>query len=258
MRRVVLEDPLARSAIWSRNLAVFALCVAAIGILLSRKGLDPQAALAIVAGSLGLAGLAIFFAFVAMAVIWQTGFRGIGLALAGLALSACLFAYPALIAVEARTKLAVTDVSTDLDDPPLFLSTKAALEARHGLTPAAKISAANRARQEQLYPDLQTLTLDADPSDVVDVIHKLVKHNHWTIADEVAPDEFTTGHIDVVATSLLMGFPIDITFRLRQVGNQTHVDIRSVARSGWQEQPGSNAARVKDLESAIEDSISES
>lgn len=258
MRRLVLEDPFARSAIWSRNLAVFALIVVGIGIILSRKGLDPQAALAIVGASLVLAGLAILCAILAMAVIWHTGFRGIGLALAGLVLSALLFVYPAYLAVQARTVPSLSDVTTDLDDPPTFLTTEAALAARNGTTPPAKPSAANRALQERLHPDLQPLIVDDDEADVEDTIHTLIKSRKWKIVDEVAPVNFATGHIDVVAASTVMGFPSDITFRIRVLGNRTQIDIRSVARAGWQERPGANAARVDDLVSDIQDVIGES
>jgi hypothetical protein len=255
MRRLVLEDPFARSAVWSRNLAVFALVVAVIGVVLSRKGLEPPAALAIVDAALGIAALAVLCAIVAMAVIWQTGFRGLGLALCGLFLSAVLFAYPAFLAVQARTVPMLLDVSTDLDDPPSFLSTEHALAARRGVTPPFRQSAADRALQERLYPDLQTLVLDAEISDVVDAIHTLLKRRHWTIVDEVEPTAFVTGHIDVVAASMVMGFPADLTFRIRAAGNRTRLDIRSVSRAGWQEQPGSNAVRVDSLVSDIEDTV---
>jgi hypothetical protein len=161
MRRLVLEDPFSRSAIWSRNLAVFALLVALIGIGLARKGLEPRAALAIEAAALGLATLAILFAVVAMAVIWRTGFRGIGLALAGIVLAGMLLVYPAYLAVQARTVPLVADISTDLDEPPTFLTTEKALAARQGTTPPATMSAADRRMQEDLYPDLQSLTPSA-------------------------------------------------------------------------------------------------
>jgi uncharacterized protein (DUF1499 family) len=258
MRRLVLEDPFARSAIWSRNLAVFAFFVALIGVVLSRKGLDPQAALAIVGAALGLAALAMVCALLAFGVIWQTGYRGIGLALGGLILAGLLFVYPAYIAVQARTVPPLSDVSTDLDDPPQFLSTEPAVAARKGWTPPSKMSAADRAAEARLYPDLQTLALDADVSDVVDAIHKLIKRRHWTIVDEVVPTDFLTGHIDAVASSVVMGFPADVTFRIRALGGKTQIDVRSVSRAGWQEQRGSNAARVDSLMNDIEDAINES
>lgn len=258
MRRMVLEDPFARSAIWSRNLAVFALIVGLIGIALSRKGLDPQASLAIIGAALGLAALAVLSALLAMAVIWHTGFRGVSLALLGLVLAAMLFAYPTYVAVQARTAPALTDVTTDLAEPPTFLSTEKTKEARKGIVLPVKQSAANRALQERLYPDLQSLLIEADVDEVTQAIHTIIKRHKWTIVDEVAPVNYATGHVDVVVKSMVMGFPSDITFRIRELGARTQVDIRSVSRTGWQEQPGSNAARVEDIVSDIADAIGSS
>lgn len=254
MRRLVLEDPFARSAIWSRNSAVFALLVAGLGILLARKGLDPKAALAIEGGALMIAGLALLSAIVAMGVIWQTGFRGLSLALGGLTLSVLLFAYPAYLAVQARAIPSLADVSTDLEDPPSFLATPTALAARGGTTPT-RSSAADRALEAQLYPDLASLSFDAEALDVDKAVHKVIKRHHWTVADEVRPIRFATGHIDVVVKSAVMGFPADLTFRIKGLGDRTQVDIRSVSRAGWQEQPGSNAARVQTLASELDEDL---
>ena len=62
-----------------------------------------------------------------------------------------------------------------------------------------------------------------------------------------------TGHIDVVVKPALMGFPADLTIRLRGLGSRTRIDIRCVSRTPWQEQPGANAARVEALAGEIED-----
>ena len=246
MRRLILEDPFSRAAIWSRNLAVFALLVAIIGIGLARKGLDPSASLAIEGAAMGVAVLAILLALIAMVVIWRTGFRGLGIALAGILLSAFLLVYPTYLAVQARSIPLVSDISTDIDNPPMYLMTEKAVTARQGSKPPASISVAERALQRRLYPDLQTLTLDTEAADVDAIIHKLIKRRHWAIADETRPVNFATGHIDVVVKSPLMGFPADLTVRITGVGSKTQVDVRSIARGGWQE-PGSNAARVINL-----------
>ena len=245
MRRIILEDPFSRSAIWSRNLAVFALLVAIIGIVLARRGLDPTAALAIEGGAMVLAALSILSALVAMAVIWRTGFRGIGLAAGGLALSGLLLAYPAYLAVQARTVPPVPDISTDLDEPPAFLATDKALAGRHGHVPGP-MTAAAKDLETKLYPDLDTLTIDADVDEVFASIRRIVRKRHWEIVDESDPSEREPGRIDAVAKTLVMGFPADVTIRVRQSGDQTQVDVRSVARAGWQE-PGANAARVEHL-----------
>lgn len=258
MRRLVLVDPFARSAIWSRNLAVFALIVALIGIVLARKGLDQTAALSIEGAALAMAALAVFFAIIAMGVIWRTGYRGIGLALAGLVLSALLFAYPAYLAVEGSTAPMVTDISTSPADPPAFMSTAKAIAARHGFTPPPKMRKADAELQEQLYPDLQTLDLEASAEDVDETVRKLIRRRHWLIADAAPPVNFATGHIDAVIQPALMGFPVDLTVRIRELGARTQVDIRAVARTQWQEQPGMNAARVQDLAADIESAVGES
>ena len=243
---------------WSRNLAIFALFVAIIGVALSRKGLDAKAALAVEGGALALAGLAIVFALLAMAIIWHTGFRGLSLALAGLFLSLFLFAYPAYIAVEARTAPSVIAVSPNTEDPPAFMPPATALAARHGLTPSRTMAKADIILQNKLYPDLQTLDLDTEVGDVDEAIHKLIKRRRWQIVDEVPPVNFATGHIDVVVKPALMGFPVDLTIRVKSLGEHTLVDIRSVARSLWQEQPGANAARVATFATDLEDEVDDS
>lgn len=252
---MVLEDPFARSAIWSRNLAVFALIVAVIGILLARKGLDPKLALAIEGGALTIAGLSLLSAVLAMGVIWHTGFRGISLAVGGLTLSGLLFAYPAYIAVQARTMPALTDVSTDLSDPPTFLTTRTALAARDGTTPPAPREQ-QQALQTKLFPDFGPLSYEVEAADAVKSIHKIIKRHKWTIVDEEAPVNFQTGHIDVVVKTAVMGFPADLTFRTRELGSRTQIDIRSVSRAGWQENPGSNANRVQTLMSELDAELS--
>ena len=251
MRRLILQDPFARSAIWSRNLAFFAFLVAVLGIVLARRGLDPSAALAVEGAAMAIAGLAILFALVAMVVIWRNGYRGIGLALGGIVLSALLMVYPAYLAVEARTVPALNDVSTDPADPPAFMVTNKALEARREVTPGPP-SPADRASQARLYPDLRSLSLDAEALDVDKTLHKIIKKRKWVIVDEVQPIRFATGHIDIILKSAVMGFPIDLTFRIRGLGNHTQVDVRSVARAGWQERPGANAALVQSLVDEID------
>lgn len=256
MRRLILEDPFSRSAIWSRNLAVFALLVAIIGIALARRGLDPTAALAIVGGAMAIAGLSILFAFVAMIVIWNKGYRGIGIAVGGLVLSGLLLAYPAYLAVQARTVPPAADLSTNLDDPPQFMTTDKAREARHGHVPGP-MTAAAKALETKAYPDLDTLTIDDDVDAVFAKVRKIVHRRHWQIVDEIDPSDTAPGRIDVIAKTLVMGFPADLVIRIAQSGDQTLVDVRSVARAGWQE-PGSNAARIQSLIDEIDAATSRS
>ena len=257
MRRLILEDPLARSALWSRNVALVALFVALIGVVLSHRDLDARASLSVEGGALALAGIAVLLALFALAVIWHTGDRGVRLALEGLVLAALLSAYPAYLEQTHRAPT-VVDASTSLDDPPRFLDTAVARAARHGYRPPTRPSLADAALQERLYPDLQTLDLDADAADVEAALQKLIKRRKWKVVDESKPENFATGHLDMVARSGLMGFPADVTVRIRGIGARTRVDIRSTSRSPWQEQPSANADRVQALSDDLEGAIGES
>jgi len=277
MRRILLEEPLVRSAAWSRSCAIFSLTVAVLGILMARKGLDPSAAIAIEGGAVVMAGLAILFALVATVTIWRTGYRGTGRLLAGLFLSTLVLAYPAYLAAKTRGVPAVGDVSTDPIDPPTFSHAAPAASGRKGLTPENP-SPANLEAQRRLYPDLQPIVLDEDPVEAFKGIVKILAARHWTILEAVAPtvpavpttpvgrpgrssrpspshpapSHPTPGHIDAVAYSVVMGFPADVTIRVQPVGTQTKIDVRSVSRAKWHE-PDADMRRVQALAGDIEE-----
>ena len=93
MRRLIIEEPISRAALWSRRTAVFALATAAVSIAIARfGGVDPSGALAVFGAALVLAFLAALLAGAAAVVIWRTGRRGAGRAAAGFALALALIA----------------------------------------------------------------------------------------------------------------------------------------------------------------------
>ena len=204
MRRLILEDPLSRAAIWSRNLAVFALVVALLGVGLARQGLDPKTSLAIEGSALAISALGVLCALVAMIVIWHKGYRGLGLALGGLALSGLLYVYPAYVVVQARGVPSLVDVSTSPDDPPAFATSAKATAARHGVVLPVGPNPVDKASQATLYPDLQTVTLDVDPEEAQKIVQKIIKRRKWVVIDSVDPVNFATGHIDAVVKTALM------------------------------------------------------
>src|SRR5271154_165207 len=122
MRRLILEEPVSRAAVWSGRTAVFALATAGVAIALSRfGGVDPAAALTVFGAALVLAFLAVLLAGAAGGVIWRTGRTGADKAAIGFALSLALLAEPAYLMVVALRLPAVNDVSTDLESPPPFM-----------------------------------------------------------------------------------------------------------------------------------------
>ena len=63
LRRLIVEEPVARAARWSRRLAVFALAIAGVAIALARMhAADPPAALTVFAAALVIAAIAVVLA----------------------------------------------------------------------------------------------------------------------------------------------------------------------------------------------------
>jgi uncharacterized protein (DUF1499 family) len=244
MRHVIIEEPYSEAALWSRRLAVFALVVAAIGLVLARTGLEPVAVFAVVGSAILIACLAVLCAGSAFVSIWQTGRRGVGLGFAGLLLALLLLAYPAYLAVEAVRLPVLNDITTDVDDPPAFLQSRKALAARHGFVPPS-VAPGLRALQANTYPDIQSLTLDVEADEAYQAVLKAIAAQNWTIIDESGPSRRSGfRHIDAIARGLLLGFPDDVTIRIRPLAGQTRIDMRCVSRFGSHDF-GANARRIQ-------------
>jgi uncharacterized protein (DUF1499 family) len=252
MRRLIVEEPYAAPAVWSRRLAFFALVVAALGVLSARSGLDSTPVLAIMGSSFAIACIAVLCAGAAMIVIWQTGRKGTGLSLAGFILALLLLAYPGYLAVQAVRLPVLADVSTDIDDPPPFARSRKALAARGGLTPEP-ISSELRHEQKQAYPNVQPIMLDLDVDEAYKDVLKVVNARHWQIVDQVPPGARSggVGHVDAIARGLILGLRDDVTIRIRPLAGQTRVDIRSVSRIGRHDF-GANANRIEQFATALQ------
>jgi hypothetical protein len=254
MRRLILEEPYSRAAIWSRRLAVFALAVAGMACALSRAGaVEPAGALAVLGASLVLACLAGLLSATAAIVIWRTGRRGAGIAFVGLLLALAPLAYPAFLSWRAIALPAINDVSTELDPatPVSFLRSIKALEARGGRTPPEP-SAAAREAQQRAYPKVQPILVDMETNAAYQFALEAAKARGWRIIDAIAPSvREGVGHIDASDKSLFLGFVDDIAIRVKPLANQTRIDIRSTSRV-WRHDFGSNAARIQKFAAEVQ------
>src|SRR3712207_8803961 len=89
MRRLIIEEPVSRAAVWARQLAGFALAVTLIAVALLRFGaVEPAPGFAALGAGLMLALSAAIFALLAFVRIWTEGRRGFGVALRGFLLAA--------------------------------------------------------------------------------------------------------------------------------------------------------------------------
>jgi uncharacterized protein (DUF1499 family) len=244
MRHIIIEEPFSEAALWSRRLAVFAVLVAAIGTILTRTGLEPAAAFAVVGSAVMIACLAVLCASAAFVSIWQTGRKGVGLSVVGLVLGLLLLAYPAYLTAAAIYLPVLSDVTTDLENPPEFSLSRKALELRHGFRPAAA-TPAMRALQAQKYPDIQPLLLEVEADAAYQIVLRAISQRGWTIIDDIPPGRRSgLRHIDALATGPLLGFPDDVTIRIRPLAGQTIIDVRSASRFGRHDF-GANARRIQ-------------
>ena len=245
MRRLILEEPWSAAALWSRRLALFGLVVGLISVALARSGLvDATAALAVLGAAVTITFMGLLLGGAGSVVIWRTGRRGVGSIVGGALLALLLLGYPAWLAAQAARLPPLTDVSTDLIDPPDFARSSRALAARagiaHGLVPLEA-----REAQRRAFPNVSPIVLDLDADEAWEIVLKAVAARKWRVVDQVKPGgRIGIGHIDAVDKTLVMGFPEDVTIRVRPLAGQTRIDIRSASRFGRHDF-GNNARRIQ-------------
>ena len=245
MRRLIIEEPVSRAAMWAPRVAWFALTVTLIAVVLVRfqvvELLPGVAALA--AGlffALEAAGLALF-AFVR---IWREGRRGVGRAVWGLVLALLILGYPSWFALRAFTRPQLNDVSTDIEDPPAFSRSRAALDARGGRIPP-DVPAEVRRLQRQAYPQIAPLTLDLPPEQVYELVRRAAANRKWEVIESARPGgRVGLGRLEAVDRTFLLRLPDDVTVRIRPRADGARIDVRSASRVG-QHDLGQNAARVQ-------------
>lgn len=189
---------------WAVYVAALGLVVSTIGAVLSRPGTRRRGFL------LGLLGIAASLPVVAMAMQWEYA---------------------------ARTYPSINDISTDIEDPPVFWDMP---------NPTLYPSAETAALQRAAYPDLVPLNLSVAPDRAYALVKALTKDKGW----EIIADEPKEGRIEAVERSLLYGFKDEIVIRIATSDGGARVDLRSRSRIGRIDR-GVNAKRIRGFLSAL-------
>ena len=242
-----LSEPMSGLAIWSRNLAVFAVVAVLVSILIVRFGfLEIKPALATFFGALACAGVSILVGLIGAAAIWQSGARGMSRILLAFLINALLLAYPAYLGLQYRRLPAIHDITTDPIDPPRF-EALARLRSGDGANPAVYAGLYSAEQQHIAYPDIETVELDLPVQRAYEITLQLVTKRKWLIIDERSPQPpRRIGRIEAVARTPIMGFREDVSIRVTPDDEDSRVDIRSASRY-FESDLGSNAARVRKL-----------
>jgi uncharacterized protein (DUF1499 family) len=238
---------MSRLALWSRNLAVFAVVAVLVSIVIVRFGfLEIKPALATFFGALACAGLSILVGLIGAAAIWQSGAPGMSRILLAFLINALLLAYPAYLAVQYRRLPAIHDITTDPIDPPRF-EALARLRTGDGTNPALYAGLYSAEQQRAAYPDIEPVELELPVQRAYEVTLRLVTRRKWLIIDERPPQPpRQIGRIEAVARTPIMGFREDVSIRVSPDDEDSRVDIRSASRY-FESDLGSNAARVRKL-----------
>ncbi|MDX3808367.1 DUF1499 domain-containing protein [Bosea thiooxidans] len=242
-RRLVFEEPVSRAAVWSRRLAWFSLVVLVLSLLLVRVREPSIEGLAPVAGAYVLVLLALGLAFVAFVRIWQKGHRGVGMAVGALVLCLLLLAPVGYLGFMLATRPALADISTDIDDPPAFSRSMAALTARGGRVPP-DVAPERRRLQRQAYPKIAPIVLEQPADAAFELARKAAVALGWQVLETSRPGGRSgVGRIEAVAQGRFLRFSEDVTIRVKPRVDGSRIDIRSASRIGSHDL-GANAKRV--------------
>lgn len=150
----------------------------------------------------------------------------------------------------------IHDITTDLDDPPLF--TQAIVEARNqtkGVNTLDYIGKKHKkdgtlvsVLQSQYYKEVRPIRRSEDPDVVFKEAEALIKSKGW----KVVTVDAESGVLEATESTFWYGFKDDVIIRVRpSKGGGTVVDMRSISRIGGSDL-GLNAKRLEALISALE------
>lgn len=237
---------------WANRLGSTAFVLAIIGLLAAGVGLtlaryDVIAKLQGFMGLLGGGALCLLaLAIGLVALILGRGGRG---SRQKKALLSVLLALPLVAFLGSRPMAAegvppIHDITTDLDNPPQFVTLPLRKDNRAGL----KSEAEYRALHEKAYGDLQPITLNRPLAEVTEQAAKVAKDMGWTIVTV----DTDTGVVEATDAVSFIRFYDDVVIRIDPTeGGGSRVDVRSVSRVGVSDM-GVNAKRIRAFLAAME------
>lgn len=245
-RRLYQEERTSALALWAFRLVLFSLPVIVIAALFYRGGiLEFRPAVTTLLAGLSLALLAGMMGVAAFFITWETGWRGIGKAIATVAIAVLVLAGPAAILARGMVLPKLTDITTDVEDPPRFHALSIARP--RGANPLTYQGGEEGKEQHVAYPGIKPQDLSATPEEAFNTVLALIQKRRWRIIDATPPrGSKRDGRIEAVATSPIMGFRSDVVIRIRGTAKGARVDVRSASRYGIHDL-GTNAARIDSL-----------
>jgi uncharacterized protein (DUF1499 family) len=155
-----------------------------------------------------------------------------------LVLAIAAIAPPLMLLSTAKSVPRIHDISTDMAEPPAFVSLmEARKQAPNGFAYGGPAIAAE---QQRGYPDLKPLVVKLPPKDAMQRVIDAARAMGW----EIAASDTEAGRLEATDTTAWFGFKDDIVVRVRPEGEGSRIDVRSVSRVGTSDL-GANAKRIK-------------
>lgn len=222
----------------SHRIGVFAIPVLVIGVVASRYDyFDELETFAILGAGFVCAFVAVAFAVLAMMDIWNNGDRGFGRALAGLFFGLLGFAPAVALGGAVLIFPQVTDVSSDIIEPPIISL----------LDPGDDDRIARAVAGGALVEDLYGLPLELPIDEVYALILPIVESRDWAIIRNQPPgDGRPIAALEVVTRTPVLRLRDRAVIRLTHFQQGTLIDMRSVTLRGRHDF-GANLRRVNAL-----------
>lgn len=172
------------------------------------------------------------------------------LAVVGLIVGAVGFYIPYSIRYSDAPRPPIHDITTDIDNPPVFVDVLP-LREQTGATNTAEYLQENKRpggviinvpdAQRKAYPDIQPILMEGvAPAEAFNRALEAVKREGWTLVT-AKPEE---GRIEAWDKTFWFGFIDDVVIRVTATDTGSRVDVRSVSRVGGGD-AGKNAARIR-------------
>lgn len=225
-------------------LAVLAAALALASGPLSRFGIWPFR-IGFIALAVGVLSATLAATFSLLLLVWPKARAGQGVKWALVALTGVAVAtFPLTLARRARALPLIHDITTDTDNPPMFVDL---LSQRAGAPNDVTYGGIDvAALQKRAYPDIAPITSTLSVAES----HAKALRALQTLGLKIAAEKAAEGRIEATATTFWFGFVDDVVIRIVPEGTGSRIDIRSLSRVGRSD-VGANAARVRALTALI-------
>ncbi len=228
----IYRRPRSLAAVWARPPASLAVMIMLVAIAAHKFGnLETYPFLWCLVVAAGLAGFSAILAVRGLVSLWQVGAEGGRRSAWSLLLSSAVlapFAYALFLGI---TLPQLTQVSTDLTDPPALDET--ARSSGGFVNRVMPIDDADASAQLKYYPEVAGRRYPLSPEQISDIITRLLQARGWKINSRLGTGEPQDPVvISALAKTLILAIPADVALRIVDDGETSVVDMRSAIRFG--------------------------